>query len=265
MKECVYKETPQGELKVHVFFPPDWKEGDRRPGIIFFFGGGWSIGAPQQFFNQAGYFAERGMVAASAEYRIKSKHDVAPDKCVEDARTAIRWFRSHADELGLDPDRIVGSGGSAGAHLAACAGTGAGRDDEGDDLSVSAKPNALVLFNPAMSFVGREKMLERIGGDEKLAELLSPTVQLTEDDPPALLLFGTADRLLEQGEEFIAKSKQIGHHSELYLAEGQDHGFFNQPPWLERTIRRADEFLAKLGYLQGEPTVKEGQFEQVSR
>ena len=262
MKEYVYKETPQGELKVHVWLPPDWKEGDRRPGIIFFFGGAWRIGSPKQFFRQAEYFASRGMVSASAEYRIKSKHDVAPDKCVEDARTAIRWFRSHADELGLDPDRIVGSGGSAGAHLAACAGTGTGTDDKGDDLSVSARPDALVLFNPPMSFVGREKMLERIGNDEKLAELLSPTVHLTKDAPPALVLFGTSDRLLEQTEEFMEKSKRIGHHCELYLAEDQDHGFFNESPWLERTIRRADEFLIKLGYLEGEPTVREGQFEQ---
>ena len=52
------------------------------------------------------------------------------------------------------------------------------------------------------------------------------------------------------GDEFMKKSKELGHRAELFTAEGQPHGFFNRPPWLEKTTQRMDEFLVSLGYLQ---------------
>src|SRR4051812_15743596 len=67
-----YKATPQGDLKIHLFFPPDWRAADRRPAIVFFFGGSCATGSPAQFASTAEYFATRGLVSASAEYRIES-------------------------------------------------------------------------------------------------------------------------------------------------------------------------------------------------
>ena len=96
--------------------------------------------------------------------------------------------------------------------------------------------------------------MERIGNDEAVGKAISPTLHLKKDSPPTILFFGTADQLLAQGEEFMKKSKELGHHAELFTAEGQKHGFFNHPPWLEKTIQRMDEFLVSIGYLQGEPT-----------
>ena len=58
----IYKSTPQAELKMHVHFPPDWKPSDKRPAIVFFFGGGWNSGSVKQFESQANYLASRGMV-----------------------------------------------------------------------------------------------------------------------------------------------------------------------------------------------------------
>ena len=113
-----YKKTPQGELSLHFSFPVDWKPSDKRPAIVFFFGGGWKNGSYLQFVSQSDYFASRGMVAASADYRIESIHHTKPDKCVEDAKSAVRWLRQHASELGIDPNKVVASGGSAGGHLA---------------------------------------------------------------------------------------------------------------------------------------------------
>ncbi len=249
VRRYIYKKTPQAELALYVHFPADWKADDKRPAIVFFFGGGWTAGTVRQFEPQANHFAQRGLVTVRADYRVKSRHGVLPDKCVEDAKSAIRWVRAHAGELGVDPNRIVAAGGSAGGHLAACTSLVEGLDAEGEDLNVSSKPNALLLYNPALDLTG-ERIVKRVGNNQELARRISPTLHLKKATPPALLLYGTDDPLLEQGRAFMERSKAIGHHAELYLAPGQRHGFFNRSPWLERTTQRADQFLQSIGYLR---------------
>lgn len=250
-----YKKTEQADLKIHVHFPADWKAADERPAIVFFFGGGWRAGNVRQFRPQATYLAKRGMVAARADYRVKSRHGVTPDACVEDAKSAVRWLRENAAKLGVAPDRIVASGGSAGAHIAACTRLTPGLEAEGEDTAVSSEPNLLVLYNPVLKLAGIPRLVERVGGDEKLAKQISPTLHLEKSTPPTLLLYGTDDRLIEQGREFMEKAKQLGVRCEMYEAEGQGHGFFNRPPWLPRTTRRVDKFLRSAGYLEGESQV----------
>ena len=252
-KSFTYKKAKEGDLSINAFFPADWKADQQRPAIVFFFGGGWANGTPKQFESQAKYLAERGMVALCADYRVKSRHGVKPDACVEDAKSAIRWVRQNAAMLGVDPDRIVGSGGSAGGHIAACTGLCPGLDATDEDQNVSSKPNVLVLFNPVLNF-NVPLLTDRIDGDEKLARAISPTQHLAKDSPPTLILYGTDDRLLAQGKEFMKQSKELGHRSEMLLAEGVGHGFFNRQPWLDRTTKRMDEFLVSLGYLN--PTIR---------
>jgi acetyl esterase/lipase len=248
----VYKKTEQAELKIHLSFPEDWKRSDRRPAIVFFFGGGWTSGTVEQFAPQATYLARRGMVAARADYRVKSRHQVTPDACVEDAKSAVRWLRKNAADLGIDPDRIVAAGGSAGGHLAACTGTVTGLDAAGEDASISSKPNAMLLFNPVLH---ADPLISRMT-DSELAKKITPNLHLEKGLPPALIFFGTADPLMVGAKDYLAKAKELGGVAELYTAEGQPHGFFNRSPWQERTLYRADEFLAGLGYLQGKPTLE---------
>lgn len=255
-KSFTYKKTPQGDLEIVVHLPSDWQASDKRPAIAFFFGGGWRSGTIEQFEPQAEYLASRGMVAARADYRVKSRHGVTPKECVEDAKSAVRWLRQNADELGIDPERIVASGGSAGGHIAACTSLTPGLDATDEDAGISSQPNVLLLFNPALRFAGVERLMERIDGDEELGKLISPTVQLAESTPPTLLLFGTADPLIEQGKEFIERAKEVGAPAEMFTAADQRHGFFNKSPWRERTLYRADEFLASQGYLSGKPTIE---------
>ncbi|MHB8864193.1 MAG: alpha/beta hydrolase [Pirellulaceae bacterium] len=245
----IYKQTRQTELELIVHNPPDWKETDKRPAIVFFFGGGWTGGKIEQFEPQASHLARRGMVAVRADYRVKSRHRVTPKECVEDAKSAVRWIRQNAAKLGVDPERIVAAGGSAGGHIAACTAFTPGLDAEGEDVKISSKPNALVLFNPVLRFERIPELMERIGNDEVVGKAISPTLHLAKDSPPALIFFGTADRLAIMGDEFMKKSKELGHRAELFTAEGQPHGFFNRSPWLEKTTQRMDEFLASLSYL----------------
>jgi acetyl esterase len=253
VKTTTYKKTKQAALDMVVHFPSGWKESDRRPAIVFFFGGGWENGTINAFEPQATYLAGRGMVAARADYRVKSRQGVTPKECVEDAKSAVRWLRQNASMLGIDPERIVASGGSAGAHIAACTAVTPGVESEGEDTKVSSKANVLVLFNPVLRF--GPQMLQRIGNDEVLGRAISPTLHLTKDSPPTLLFYGTDDWLLRQGEEFMQRSKELGHRAELFTAPGEPHGFFNRPPWREKTLARADEFLESLGYLKGKPTI----------
>ena len=254
-KTFTYKTIPGGTLEMVVHYPPDWKVTDQRPAIVFFFGGGWENGTITQFEPQAIHLARRGMVAARADYRVKSRQGVNPDKCVEDAKSAVRWLRANASKLGLDPDRIVAAGGSAGGHIAACTALTEGLEAEGEDRSVSSKPNALVLFNPVLRFDNMPDLMGRIGNDESLGKKLSPTLNVSKNTPPTLLFFGTSDFLFEQGKEFLERAKEVGFRPEMFTAEGETHGFFNRPPWLQRTIARMDEFLMSLGYLKPESDV----------
>jgi acetyl esterase/lipase len=204
-------------------------------------------------------------VAITVEYRVSSRHDVKVEDCVEDATSAMRWVRGHAGELGIDPDRIASGGGSAGGHLAAAVATVDGFDGPGEDVSISARPNAMVLFNPALALApladgrgeGNAKLAslrERFRGDPAA---VSPVHHVRAGQPPAIVFFGANDSLLEGAREFERLYKEAGNRCELRTYEGQGHGFFNfgrgGDKYYRETLREADRFLASLGWLSGEP------------
>ena len=137
-KEIVLKkgEAKKGELSLHVFNPQGHQVTDHSPAIVFFFGGGWNGGTPKQFYEQAKFFADHGFVAISAEYRVESRNKTTPFECVQDGKSAIRWVRSHAPELGVNSKQIVAAGGSAGGHVAVCTGIIKGHENKDEDLQV---------------------------------------------------------------------------------------------------------------------------------
>ncbi len=130
----VYKTIGETMLMLHIFQPADRKAGETRPAIVFFFGGGWRQGTVTQFVEHSKHLSSRGMVAIVADYRVKSRHGVTPVECIADAKSAIRWVRSHAKEFGIDPYWIAAGGGSAGGHLAAATATVREFDEKGEDL-----------------------------------------------------------------------------------------------------------------------------------
>ncbi len=256
--EFIYKTIGETELKVHVFYPNGKKPADRRPGIVFFFGGGWNGGSPSQFYPQCRYLASRGMVAISAEYRVKSRHDTPPSECVKDGKSAVRWVRSHADQLAIDPDRLAAGGGSAGGHVAAATGTLSGFNDPTDDQSVSARPNALVLFNPVYDN-GPEGY-----GHNRVQEYwreFSPMHNIDGKTPPTIVFLGTKDSLIpvSTAQNYKKLMEKAGGRCDLHLYEDQPHGFFNRregrTKYYSETVIEADKFLNSLGYLQGPPTM----------
>ncbi len=247
----IYKKTPEGELTLHGFFPSDWKASDKRPVIVFFFGGAWKSGAFTQFVPQAEYFASRGIVALSADYRIESKHKTTPDKCIEDAKSAIRYVRANAAKLGVDPAKIIASGGSAGAHIAACTAIVPGFDSPDDLIEISCVPAALLLFNPGLNYT---RPIKDASGND-IAAKISPTQFLTAKTPPTWLVYGDADPAFAQGQEYATKAKALGVPVSLFSAPKQPHGFFNRSPWIESTTLAADLWLASQGFSSGKSTL----------
>ncbi|MFM8903864.1 MAG: alpha/beta hydrolase, partial [Verrucomicrobiota bacterium] len=138
----VYREVNGSKLNAYVFTPPQHQASDRRPAVLFFFGGGWKGGTPGQLLPQSLYLARRGMVAISCDYRVLSRQGVIPQDCLRDAKAAIRWARANAERLGIDPARIVAAGESAGGHLAAATALVPGFE-EGAHPDTSSMPNAL--------------------------------------------------------------------------------------------------------------------------
>lgn len=254
---ATYKSTPQGDLKIHLYFPSDWRKDDRRPAIVFFFGGSCATGNPGQFATTAEYFAGRGLVAASAEYRIESIHHTPPAACAEDAKSAVRWMRMNAPRLGIDAGRVIAGGGSSGASIAAFAAYNASFRPEGEDESVSARPDALVLVNPAFGFPEHMTPEQAAVANGPIGALIT-SWKVTKGGPPAILFFGTEDPLQEKALDFARQLAGVGTRAEFYMAEGQKHGFFNRSdssPWHGVVLRQMDLFLVSLGYLKGDPTV----------
>lgn len=256
----LFKNTPQGDLHLHVFKPRDWNASDSRPGIVFFFGGGWNGGSPGQFEQHCNYLASRGMVAITAEYRVKSRHNTSPFECVEDGKSAIRWTRSHASELGIDPKRLAAGGGSAGGHVAAATATTHLDAETDENKNVSSIPDALALFNPVYDNGPGEYGHDRV--KDRYKEI-SPADNIRKGMPPAIVFFGSKDALVsvKTAKIFQAKMREVGSKSELKITEGASHGYFNfgrdgNQAFIQ-TVTQMDEFFAELGWLKGKPKVKE--------
>lgn len=251
-----YKTVGDTKLNLYIFRPTAAKNA---PAIVFFFGGGWKSGTPQQFEVQCRELAKRGMVAITADYRVESRHGVKPTQCLADARSAIRWVRAHAEQLGVDPQRIAAGGGSAGGHLAACTPFITEFDEPREDKTVSAVPNALVLFNPALVLApiegfdaegfGTRVPAERMGTKP---ENLSPAHHITKNAPPTIIFHGREDTTVPfaSAEAFTAKMKSLGNRCELHGFDGQKHGFFNGDEFKQKTLAEADQFLVSLGWLK---------------
>ena len=247
-----YKTVTGGPLHLHVFASAAPAP---QPAIVFFFGGGWNGGTPTQFYPQCAHLSSRGMVAISAEYRTHSQHGTSPYECVADAKSAIRWVRTHAAELGVDPGRIAAGGGSAGGHLAAAAALLESFDDPHGDASVSCRPDALVLFNPVLDN-GPEGY-----GQDRVADRwheFSPMHNLRPGAPPTIIFLGSEDKLIPVASMATYKRRMTdsGARCDVWIYDGQAHGFFNYRdganPCYAATLREADRFLVSLGYLAGE-------------
>jgi len=271
-KEFTYKSIDDLNLKLWVFNPPGHNAKDKKPAIVFFFGGGWNAGTPGQFEPHCEYLAARGMIPILVDYRVYTRHKVLASKCISDAKSAIRWVREHAGELGVDPDRIAAGGGSAGGHLAAATAVLNKFDEPIENGNISSKPNALVLFNPALVLAPANFDSDDMQLKEKLNNMgqrfgadpldISPYHNLKSGAPPTIIFHGTDDTTVPIStiQIYCDKMKELGNKCKLVAYKGEPHGFFNfgkkaNGPFVD-TVNKMDKFLVSIGYLKAPPESK---------
>ena len=252
----VYKTIDTTVLNLHIYKPLDFNPSKVYNCVVFFHGGGWNNGSPRAFRRQSMYFASRGMIAISVEYRLKNTHGTTPFQATEDAKSAIRFVRQHANELNIDPDTITAGGGSAGGHLAASCALLPKFDNIEEDLNISSIPNALILLNPVID-LGPGAYAHKRFGDRYID--LSPTDNIVAGAPPSIILVGTKDRIVtvEMVQSFKEKMEAVGSRCDLVLYKDQTHAFFAKKPikYFIETTDEIDKFLVSLNFLKGKSTI----------
>ena len=252
LEKILYKNTNEGELNLFVYKPSEFDVKKKYSCIVFFHGGGWNSGTPEQFQRQSRYFASRGMLAISVEYRIRNEHGTSPIQAMEDAKSAIRFIRSNAKLFSINPNRIATAGGSAGGHLAAVAGNIDLFDNSDEDLTISSKPNLLILYNPVIDFGTRKWLWINNPSDA------SPIHNISKGSPPTIILTGTNDKIVpvESIMNYKKIMESVGSRCDVILYEGAEHAFFNRGDDFIDTVFQTDIFLKSNGYLSGPPTIK---------
>jgi len=246
----VYKEVDDQSLAIHIFYPGSKKPEKPSPAIVMFHGGGFSKGKPDGFFYFCEYLVSRGMVAISVQYRLGDQLN-----CLKDAKSAMRHVYKNAAKYGIDPEKVAAGGGSAGGHLAAALATSKLINEETDDLSISTMPAALVLFNPILGHGGGVNSWK-----PEIRDDFRPWTGIHDKMPPTLSMWGEKDKFLspEVMKEFQKKMTDAGVRCEIEIYPDQGHSFFDdEEKWVTTTVGRADTFLASIGFIEGEPTVKE--------
>lgn len=250
-----YKTLNKSKLKMKIYYPPNWKTGGRKlPAVVFFFGGGWKKGSLSHFDKQSTHLAQRGMIAICPQYRTAESHKVTPDKCLEDAKGAMRYVYNNADKLGIDKTRIAAGGGSAGGHLAAATVFCKGFNAADDNLKINSKPMALILFNPVIDNSEKGFGYSQV---KKFWKEFSPMHNIDKNHLPILFLIGDKDKLIpiSTAKTFKKIIEKNGGSCELIIYSGAGHGFFNyskkgkKSKYFQKTIEDMDRFMVNLKFI----------------
>ena len=229
------------------------------PCIVWVCGGGWMQMDYNAHLPNLVYFAERGYVVASVEYRC----DVQFPEHLKEIKSAIRYLRANAGRYNIDPNKIGVMGESAGGHLTGLIGTtGQTREfDEGDNLEYSSAVQAAC---PWYMISDLNEMIKRSPMDVEVAKHMlgfnpldepektawaSPIDYVNSKTPPFLLLHGTADNVVPfaQSEAMYEKLDENGVSVDLYALKGVDHAQveFFQPEIKEIIAEFFDKYLKK--------------------
>lgn len=261
VRDVIYATAPGDDgkpiaLKMDTAFPKRQADDALLPVIVYIHGGGWNAGSKEAGFRQMVGFAAGGYFAVSINYRLsgQAKYPAA----VHDCKAAIRFIRAHADELGIDQNRIGVWGHSAGAHLAALLGTSGntsvldGKVGDADPAAISSAVQCVVDFSGPVDLRidgANGPIAQWFGGPlsqhQDLARQASPLTYIDADDPPVLIVHGTKDQTvnIRQAVLFEKALKDGGVQVEYMPIEGAGHGVADPAAY----IRTAEFFDQHLG------------------
>ncbi|WP_166647225.1 exo-alpha-sialidase [Prosthecobacter fusiformis] len=248
-RRVIYKKIGDVELGLDIFEPAGFKKGDQRACFFSIHGGGWTSGSTRSMYPFTDYFAKKGMVGISVQYRLfKVGGPLTVFDCVKDARAALRYVRTHAAEFGIDPNKIIANGASAGGHLAAATALFPGVDHEDENLLISCRPDAMILFSPVIDTSSEGYGHAKIGDRW---EELSPAHRVLRSLPPTLLFHGTGDTTtpIKGARVFDAAMRKAGNRIEFIAPEGAIHTYMFKDARLHaETLQQMDAFIATLNW-----------------
>ncbi len=253
----IFRTVGDAELRLHIVKPAGWSATDKRACLVSFFGGGWVSGTPESSIRWAKWAAAKGLVGIAPDYRTRTRFQGTPENCVSDGRAAVRWVQAHAAELGIDPAKVIVSGGSAGGHVAAWTAIAGPGPDEGDPAP-ELSPAALILFNPVTDTKeGGYGGPKRFGNKPERALACSVPDRMPTKMPPAIVFHGTADATVPYANSVAFRDKLVatGNRCELVTFEGLGHSYYSSKfgeagkAALKKTEAEAAAFLSSLGLL----------------
>ncbi len=271
--EIIYKVIDDIELKMNVFVPSE--QAASRGAIILFHGGGWNNGKPIAFRRHAKFFSDLGLVIFTPTYRLRDVNNTTIVEAVEDAKSAVAWVKSHADEYNINLDKLAVGGGSAGGHLAIATVTldGVGEQSPKQDY----RPSALVLFNPVLDVspdgYGNYKIKKEIVPYGLVWQQLSPMEHITEGMPPTIVMVGDRDGVLKKHIALKFEERMLEKNNDfaLKLYPNAEHTFYQYGyPTLKRfdypegtknryyyeVLQDTEDFLVEHGYLEKRARIK---------
>jgi len=231
--ECVYGRVGETPLKLLVQKPKTWQPGDRRTAIVWIHGGGWNSGCAEQFKKHMEYFSNLGAVDFSIQYRLQTE-SVTMEDSLADCRSAIRYLRGKAEEFGIDSDKIIGAGDSAGGHFACCLGNPEIVKEEKERVNLVLDFNGVVDLTRKFrkNLLGEEAARKSVSLTEwkeqyDRAYAISPALRVCRGHAPVLVMQGMLDRTVEPEDsvQYHYALKRAGCDSTLVLLPDVSHAF----------------------------------------
>ena len=239
----VYGRGGDRELLCDIYQPSP-EVAAKRTAIVHLPGGGF------RRCNRAGVrlarpLAALGYTCIAAEYRVLP--DGVWPAPLHDVKAAIRWARSHAGELGFEPEKLVVLGHSAGGRLALMAAATQNNTDfegSGGSAGISTQIGACVAFYAPAGDMAQNPVT---GPNPSEAQLRSISLmdKITQDVPPTLLLHGTEDRTIPVQDSVALYSalRGVGAPVELHVIEGVTHIFDAHQDLARASAEWVDLFL----------------------
>jgi acetyl esterase len=257
----IYKLIDTSRLKIDIFYTKRTLERENNSAIVFFHGGGWAFGTPDEFFTTCERYAGMGFVTFSVDYRLSIENGVTPNKMISpiesvmDAKSAMRWVRENALNYHIDKDKIVAAGQSAGGHLALCTAMIDAYNEKTDNTDISCRPDAILLFSACVNAV--EGWCDRLLGDRRnKIWSISPAHNIKKGMPPMIEFHGQYDEQVPVWTvQFFGESmKKEGNYFELHLYKGMRHYLGEGNPkysqyFNDEILKLADDFLRKYNFL----------------